>query len=96
MSEFLGHYQRPPVPQVSYDKATLALCVFPGGASAARFAMKVYISSTYQDLIDHCAAVDRTSRRMGDDVIGMLQYIAEGGKPVDRCQADVHRPRTSM
>ena len=51
--------------------------------------MKVYISSTYQDLIDHRAAVDRTLRRMGHDVIGMEQYIAEGSKPVDRCKADV-------
>jgi hypothetical protein len=51
--------------------------------------MKVYISSTYQDLVDHRAAVDRTLRRMGHDVIGMEQYIAEGSKPVDRCKADV-------
>jgi hypothetical protein len=29
-----------------------------------------------QDLLDHRAAVDRTLRRMGHDVIGMEQYIA--------------------
>lgn len=51
--------------------------------------MKVYISSTYQDLVEHRAAVDRTLRRMGHDVIGMEQYVAEGGKPVERCKADV-------
>jgi hypothetical protein len=51
--------------------------------------MKVYISSTYQDLVDYRAAVDRTLRRMGHDVIGMEQYVAEGSKPVDRCKADV-------
>lgn len=51
--------------------------------------MKVYISSTYQDLVEHRAAVDRTLRRMGHDVIGMEQYVAEGSKPVDRCKADV-------
>lgn len=51
--------------------------------------MKVYISSTYQDLVDHRGAVDRTLRRMGHDVIGMEQYIAEGSKPVDRCKSDV-------
>lgn len=51
--------------------------------------LKVYISSTYQDLIEHRAAVDRTLRRMGHDVIGMEQYVAEGSKPVDRCKADV-------
>ena len=51
--------------------------------------MKVYISSTYQDLVDHRAAVDRTLRRMGHDVIGMEQYVAEGSKPVERCKADM-------
>jgi len=38
--------------------------------------MKVYISSTYQDLVDHRVAVDRTLRRMGHDVVGMEQYVA--------------------
>lgn len=51
--------------------------------------MKIYISSTYQDLIEYRAAVDRTLRRMGHDVIGMEQYVAEGSKPVERCKADV-------
>jgi len=51
--------------------------------------MKVYVSSTYQDLIEHRAAVDRILRRMGHDVIGMEQYVAEGSKPVERCRADV-------
>jgi len=51
--------------------------------------MKVYISSTYQDLVEYRAAVDRTLRRMGHDVIGMEQYVAEGSKPVERCKADV-------
>lgn len=51
--------------------------------------MKVYISSTYLDLIDYRAAVDRTLRRMGHDVVGMEQYVAEGSKPVERCKADV-------
>lgn len=51
--------------------------------------MKIYISSTYQDLIDCRVAVDRTLRRMGHDVIGMEQYVAEGSKPMNRCKADV-------
>ena len=51
--------------------------------------MKVYISSTYQDLIEPRAAVDRTLRRMGHDVIGMEQYVAEGSKPLVRCLTDV-------
>ena len=51
--------------------------------------LKIYISSTYQDLSDYRLAVDRTLRRMGHDVIGMEQYVAEGNKPLDRCLADV-------
>jgi Domain of unknown function (DUF4062) len=51
--------------------------------------MKIYISSTYQDLAEHRGAIDRTLRRMGHDVIGMEQYVAEGNKPLERCLADV-------
>ena len=51
--------------------------------------MKIYISSTKRDLVEHRSAVDRTLRRMGHDTIGMEQYIAEGGKPLDRCKQDV-------
>lgn len=59
--------------------------------TSTAFTMKVYISSTYQDLVEYRAAVDRTLRRMGHDVIGMEQYVAEGSKPVDRCIADVKK-----
>ncbi|RYZ05955.1 MAG: DUF4062 domain-containing protein [Myxococcales bacterium] len=51
--------------------------------------MKVYLSSTYRDLREHRLAVDRALRRMGHDVIGMEQYVAEGAKPLERCLADV-------
>lgn len=51
--------------------------------------MKVYLSSTFRDLREHRAAVDRTLRRMGHDIIGMEQYAAEGSRPVDRCKGDV-------
>jgi hypothetical protein len=51
--------------------------------------MKVYLSSTFRDLREHRAAVDRTLRRMGHDVIGMEQYAAEGSRPVERCKRDV-------
>lgn len=51
--------------------------------------MKVYVSSTFHDLREHRAAIDRALRRMGHDVIGMEQYVAEGTKPLDRCLADV-------
>lgn len=51
--------------------------------------MKVYLSSTFRDLREHRAAVDRTLRSMGHDVIGMEQYAAEGSRPVKRCKRDV-------
>lgn len=51
--------------------------------------MKIYISSTFRDLHAHRAAVDRNLRSMGHDVIGMEQYVAEGGRPLQRCLADV-------
>lgn len=51
--------------------------------------MKVYLSSTFRDLQEHRAAVDQTLRKMGHDIIGMEQYSAEGGRPVDRCRRDV-------
>jgi hypothetical protein len=51
--------------------------------------MKVYVSSTFRDLQLHRAAVDRTLRKMGHDVIGMEQYAAESSRPVERCKKDV-------
>src|SRR5207249_3761351 len=42
--------------------------------------MKIYISSTYQDLREHRAAVDRTLRRMGHDVVGMGARPGSGAK----------------
>jgi hypothetical protein len=51
--------------------------------------MKVYLSSTFRDLHEHRAAVDRTLRKMGHDSIGMEQYAAESNRPVARCKRDV-------
>jgi hypothetical protein len=51
--------------------------------------MKVYLSSSYRDLRDHRAAVALTLRRMGHDVIGMEEYVAEGVTPLARSLADV-------
>jgi hypothetical protein len=51
--------------------------------------MRVYISSTYTDLVEHRAAVARLLRQMGHEVIGMEEYVAEGSRPLDRCLKDV-------
>ncbi len=51
--------------------------------------MKIYVSSTFEDLREYRAALDTALRRMGHDVIGMEHYVAEGSTPLDRCLADV-------
>jgi hypothetical protein len=51
--------------------------------------VKIYISSTYRDLREYRNAVDAALRRMGHDVIGMEQYVAEGTTPLDKCLQDV-------
>ena len=51
--------------------------------------MKIYISATYQDLRRHREAVSLVLRRMGHQVFGMEEYVAEGLRPLDRCLADV-------
>jgi hypothetical protein len=51
--------------------------------------MKIYVSSTFEDLRDHRAAFDIALHRMGHDVIGMEHYVAEGTTPLERCVADV-------
>jgi hypothetical protein len=51
--------------------------------------MKIYISATYRDLKAYRVAVAAVLRRMGHDVIGMEDYVAEGVRPLQRCLADV-------
>ena len=51
--------------------------------------MKIYLSSTFKDLREHRAAVDQALRRMGHDVIGMEQHVAEGMTPLARSVKDV-------
>jgi hypothetical protein len=51
--------------------------------------MRIYLSSTYTDLVEHRAAVARLLRQMGHEVIGMEEYVAEGSRPLDRCLKDV-------
>ena len=51
---------------------------------------KIYISSTYNDLIDYRDTVYKSLRKMGHDVIAMEDYIASDDRPADKCLADVH------
>jgi hypothetical protein len=51
--------------------------------------MKIYISSTFEDLKEHREKVYRQLRKMGHDVISMEDYVAENQRPVSKCLADV-------
>jgi Domain of unknown function (DUF4062) len=51
--------------------------------------MRIYVSATYRDLARHREAVSTVLRRMGHQVIGMEEYVAEGVRPLHRCLADV-------
>jgi HEAT repeat protein len=50
---------------------------------------KIYISSTYQDLMDVREHAYRLLRRMGHDCVAMEDYVATDERPVEKCKADV-------
>lgn len=50
---------------------------------------KIYISSTYSDLIAHRQQVYNVLRKMRYDVIAMEDYVATDERPLDKCLADV-------
>ncbi len=50
---------------------------------------KIYLSSTYSDLIEAREAVYKALRRMRHDVLAMEDYVAKDDRPLDVCLADV-------
>ncbi len=50
---------------------------------------KIYVSSTYLDLQEYRAQVERVIRRMGHTDVAMEYYVAEDTRPVAKCLADV-------
>ena len=50
--------------------------------------MKVYISSTINDLREHRAAVTNVLEKLNHDVLGMETYSAEGSRPAEVCRRD--------
>jgi hypothetical protein len=50
--------------------------------------MKIYISSTLQDLREHRPAIVLTLQRIGYDVLGMEQDVAERTTPLEKCLRD--------
>ena len=45
--------------------------------------MRVYISSTYEDLAEHRAMAAQTLRQLGHDVVQMEDYVAETSMPLE-------------
>jgi len=50
---------------------------------------KIYISSTYSDLVEHRQRVYDVLRKMRYDVMAMEDYVATDKRPLDKCLADV-------
>jgi tetratricopeptide (TPR) repeat protein len=50
---------------------------------------KIYVSSTYSDLVEHRQRVYDILRKMRYDVMAMEDYVATDKRPLDKCQADV-------
>ena len=51
--------------------------------------LKIYVSSTYEDLKEYRKAVYHALRRMRHDVIAMEDYVAQDQRPVQYCLKDV-------
>lgn len=52
---------------------------------------RIYVSSSYTDLIEQREAIYRVLRQLGHDVIAMEDYVASDQRPLDRCLEDVAR-----
>lgn len=50
---------------------------------------RIYISSTYTDLVLHRDAVSRVLRQMQHAVVGMEDYASSDERPLDKCVRDV-------
>src|SRR6266481_6301606 len=51
--------------------------------------MRIYVSSTFEDLRLHRASAIRVLRQLGHEVVSMEDYVAESSIPVDKVVADV-------
>jgi hypothetical protein len=56
-----------------------------------RCVARIYLSSTYSDLIEQREAIYHVLRQLGHDVIAMEDYVASDQRPIDRCLEDVAR-----
>lgn len=51
--------------------------------------MKVYLSSTFEDLREHRAATTQALRQLGHEVVAMEDYVAESSVPLTKVLEDV-------
>ncbi len=51
--------------------------------------MRIYVSSTFQDLALYRSACIRVLRQLGHEVVSMEDYVAESSIPVDKVVSDV-------
>jgi hypothetical protein len=51
--------------------------------------MRVYISSTFEDLREHRLAATQVLRQLGHEVVAMEDYVAEGSVPLGKVLPDV-------
>ena len=51
--------------------------------------LKIYISSTFEDLEQHRERVYRELRSLRHDVVAMEDYVAADKRPLDQCLQDV-------
>ena len=52
---------------------------------------KIYLSSTYSDLIEHRKAVYKTLRHFGHDVVALEDYVSSDNRPIDKCFDDIDK-----
>src|SRR5271157_106813 len=53
--------------------------------------MRIFVSSTFDDLREHRAAAIRVLRQLGHEVVAMEDFVAGGAFPLNRVLADVKR-----
>jgi len=53
--------------------------------------MRIFVSSTFEDLREHRAAAIRVLRQLGHEVVAMEDFVAGGAVPLNRVLNDVKR-----
>jgi hypothetical protein len=59
------------------------------GVQMARSRIRVFVSSTYGDLLECRGQVRRALQRLGVEDVAMETFTADDARPVDKCVADV-------